>query len=167
MNKKIAGIGVVIAVVAVVAVALWVFLGGLNPPVDVYARSTPPISESPFDLLPESVANSVCEQVQEETSADSIGVVGFYFGDFFEGEIVIGIYRFSSSGAASSYLDEAASIWRDRSGSTMSQEIGEVHWCTHTESGWSIFGWRKGVWLFLVTAPTETLRNQVVEELSF
>jgi hypothetical protein len=100
------------------------------------------------------------------SSANRVGIQGFYSGDF-EGDVSITIYRFSSSEAASSTLDEAASFAEDRSGSTVSQQNGEVHWLTHTESEMSVFMWRKDVWLFIVYAPTETLRNQAVEDLSY
>jgi hypothetical protein len=162
---------VVAVVVAVAAAGLWMLLGGVKPPVDVYARSTPAISESPIDLLPDSVAGCDCYYDVDISTSDYIGVQGFYRGDF-EGEIYITIQRCSSSDVASSTLDEVISQAMDLSGSTVSQQTGEVHWLTHTGSvigddEWSIFMWRKGAWIFSVWAPTETLRNQVVEDLSF
>ncbi|MFQ5911522.1 MAG: hypothetical protein ACE5IJ_12515 [Thermoplasmata archaeon] len=36
-----------------------------------------------------------------------------------------------------------------------------------TESGESIFAWRKGAWVFAVVAPDGALRNWVIEELLF
>ncbi len=164
MNRKL--IILVVAVVAIVAiVAVFVvplLLGGFNPPVDVYARPTPSISQSPLDLLPNQVAGFDLFDFTTEEFTDAVDAIGFYDGD-----IVIEITRFFSTGSASGYMDNSVSFYQARSGSTTSVETGDQDWYVHAESGQSIFGWRKSVWVFEVTAPSEGLRNQVLEELPF
>ncbi|MEE9163609.1 MAG: hypothetical protein V3U17_02285 [Thermoplasmata archaeon] len=163
MNRKL--IILVVMVVAVVIVAIFaapLFLGAVNPPVDVYARPTPPTSESPLDLLPSQVLGFDLTLIEDGSSDDKLSAMGFYGGGF---RIIIS--RFSSEGAASSEVDASISFAEDTPGSMTSVHAGEQHWLTFTGGGTSIFLWRKGVWLFLVSAPDEALRNQVVEELPF
>ncbi|MEE9181092.1 MAG: hypothetical protein V3U33_00790 [candidate division NC10 bacterium] len=133
-------------------------LGTFSPPVDVYARPTPSITESPSDLLPSQVAGF---DLLSSNSDASIAI-----GDY-GGGIQIQIAKYASSGAATTELDAGILIWGSRSGSMTSVNAGEQHWFTHTESGQSVFAWRKDVWVFIVFAPDEALRNQVAGELAF
>ncbi|MFQ5934321.1 MAG: hypothetical protein ACE5KI_06735 [Dehalococcoidia bacterium] len=163
MNRKlIILIVVVVAVVAIVAIFAVLFLGAFSPPVDVYARPTPSISENPVDLLPGQVAGNALLNVGENTFANGIGALGSY-----EGGIEIQIERFSSSGAAASDLNAIIAFLESQSGSMTSVNLGEQHWFTFNADGASIFGWRKGAWVFVVFAPNEALRNQVAQELPF
>lgn len=157
--KKLFLLGVIVAIVAIVAIfVVPLLLGGISPPVDVYARPTPSTTESPSDLLPNQVAGF---DLLSSNSDASIAI-----GDY-GGGIQIQIARFASSGAASSELDAGISFWEARSGSMTSVNVGEQHWFTATGGGTTVFGWQKGVWIFLVFAPNEALRNQVAEELPF
>jgi hypothetical protein len=162
VSKKLL-IGVIV-IIGVIAAGLWMLLGGIKPPVDVYARPTPAISVDPMseDLFPLLVKGYSLLDIKGTKYADRISVTGDY-----EGGIQIIISKCTSSGAASSYLNQGLSYWEDRSGSCKSVDASEQHWFTFTGGGTSVFAWRKGVWVFVVFAPTETLRNQIVEEMSF
>ncbi|MEE9164625.1 MAG: hypothetical protein V3U17_07550 [Thermoplasmata archaeon] len=163
VSKKLLLVGVIVAVVVIVAVFVGsLLLGAFGPPVDVFSRPTPPTSESPESLLPQFVVGNALFEVVTDQGSGWVDAIGTY-----DGGIEIEITLWSSSGNAASYLDGVAEFWRDSSGSTVSQQIGEVHWFTHNEGGLSIFGWRKGVWTFEIYAPDETMRNQVVEGLTF
>ncbi len=152
---------VVVAVVVVVAVAvgLWTLMG-LKPPVDVYARATPSSTAEPESLLPSYVAGMTCTDMEPHEYAACVDAVGIY-----EGDIRIEITRFNLVGNAIGYVD---GLYEDLSGGSMAYvSTGDKHWFTHTVSDQSVFVWRKGMWVFEVSAPTKTLRNNVVEELNF
>jgi hypothetical protein len=151
-----------LVIIGVVAAGIWVFLGGIEPPVDVYARPTPSMSVNPDTLLPMTIEGCGCLDIKGAKYTDRISATADY-----ERGIQIIISRCTSSSAASAYLDSGLAYWEDQSGSLASVDSGEQHWFTFTGSGTSVFAWRKGVWVFVVFAPTETLRNQVVESLSF
>ena len=165
MNRKliilVVGVVAIVAILAVFVVPL--LLGAFGPPVDVYARPTPSISEEPLDLLPNQVAGF--DFITAELSTFSDGGKGA-FGSY-GGGIQIGISRYTSEGFAAAQMDLATIAFEDGADSFASADAGEQHWFAATGSGTSIFAWRKGVWLFLVIAPDAALRNQVVEELPF
>lgn len=162
MNRKLL-ILIVVAVVAVVAVLAIILLGVFGPPVNVYAKPTPAMSESPVDLLPNQVAGfNLVQTSPVPLPGGGESVTGSY-----DGGILITIFRFSNPTAAAAQLDAGISFFEDRSGSRTSANIGEQHWFTFTGGGTSVFAWRKGVWVFAVTAPDEALRNQVAAELPF
>ncbi len=164
MNRKliilVVGVVAVVAVVAVLVVPL--LLGDFGPPVDVYARPTPSISEEPEDLLPLEVAgfNLIIGDI-------SLLSWGKRADGHYEGGILIEILRFSTSAGAAARMDEGISAMENSTLSFASGNESEEHWFATTGSGLSAFTWRKGVWIFLVRAPNEALRNQVVEELPF
>lgn len=162
VSKKLL-IGIPIVMI-VFAAGVWMLIRGAKPPVDVYARPTPSISVNPMseDLVPLLVEGYGLLDIKGTEFTNRISATYDY-----EGEIQIIISKCTSSGAASSYLDYGISYWEDYDGSHMSVDAGEQHWFTFTGSWTSVFAWRKGVWVFIVFAPTETLRNQVVEGLSF
>lgn len=166
MNRKIVVIGVVIVVVAVVSVALWIFLGGLGgvgPPVDVYARPIPSLTTDPASLLPLSVAGMTRTNVTTDEYAGTLEAGGIY-----EEDVLIGITRFKTAGDAITYVENG---YESLSGDTTARvysdyDLGE-HWFTQTVSDESLFVWRRGLWVFEVYAPTEAIRNEVVQELDF
>ena len=166
-RKLLLGVGIVAVVVVLLAIFIVpLLLGVFNPPVDVYARPTPSQSSSPESLLPAQVAGgNVLLEVQTDQGLGYVDAIGVY-----DGGITIEITLWGFRGDAAAYLDATIRFWDDRSGSMVSVSTdleGGQHWFTHTESGLSIFGWRKGVWTFEVSAPDEALRNQVVEGLTF
>ena len=158
-RKLLIAISIAVVVVAVVAVGLWMLLG-LEPPVDVYARATPSSTAEPESLLPSSVAGMARIDMETNDYTDAVDAVGIY-----EGDIRIEITRFDLVGDATGYVDD---LYEDLSGGSMAHvSTGDQHWFTHSVSAQSVFVWRKGIWVFEVSAPTETLRNNVVEELNF
>ncbi len=159
VSKKLLLVGVIVAAVVIVAIfAVPLFLGAFNPPVDVYARPTPSITESPSDLLPNQVAGFDLLS----SNSDASTAIGDYGGG-----IQIQIAKYASSGAAATELDAGILIWGDQAGSMTSVKAGEQHWFTFTGGGQSVFAWRKDVWVFIVFADDEALRNQVAGELPF
>lgn len=159
-RKLLIAISIVVVVVVVAAVGLWTLLGGLKPPVDVYARATPSSTAEPASLLPSSVAGMTRTDMETHEYADAVDAVGIY-----EGDIRIEIIRFNLVGSAIGYVDD---LYEGLSGGSMTYvSTGDQHWFTHTVSDQSVFVWRKGIWVFEVSAPTKTLRNNVVEELNF
>ena len=165
MNRKliilVVGVVAIVAILAVFVVPL--LLGGFNPPVDVYAKPTPLISESPSDLLPLEVAGFFLLDISGQKFGDGSAIAT---GDY-EGGIQIQIARHASVGDASASIDAGISFWEDRSSSMTSVSAGEQHWFAAVGGGTTVFGWQKGVWVFLVFAPNEALRNQVAGELPF
>lgn len=138
---------------------------------DVYARPTPSISVEEWTdlngILPPSVADANRYLEEGATRADRISIEAFYYAIHFEGEIAVGIAKFPSADAAASFLDESISEANSKTGSTGYSQGGKVHWLAHTESGESLFAWRKGAWAFTVWAPDKALRDRVLEELPF
>ncbi len=163
MNPKLVILVVgVVAVVAIVAVLLVPLLFGFGP-FNVYARPTPSISEEPLDLLPNRVAGFDLISTDLSNPPGALkGALGIY-----DGGITVAAARWSSPGAAAAQLEIFKMTFEDGADSFASASVGEQHWFTATSPEGSVFLWRKGVWLFLVQAPDEALRNQVVEELPF
>ena len=167
MNRKLVILVVgVVAVVAILAVLLVPLLlapvAPVGPPFGVYARPTPLISETPFALFPGQVAGFNLMRA-EQTPLPEGGESAF---GSYEGEITIGIQRWSSSGAAASLLDLNISNAKDAA-DLASASADEQHWIAATWGAFSMFVWRKDVWVFSVFAPDAALRNQVVQELAF
>ena len=165
MNRKLIILVVaVVAIVAIVAVfAVPLLLGAFGPPVDVYARPTPSVSEEPEDLLPNQVAGF--DFIAAELSTFSDGGKGALGG--YGGGIAIGISRYNSVSFATAQMDLLQISFEDGASSFASADVGEQHWFTATEGGQSTFAWRKGLWIFAVFAPDAALVNQVAGELPF
>jgi len=149
-----------VPVIIVVAAGLWMLLGGSKPPVDVYARATPSITTDPASLLPESVAGLTRIDVEDFSVLNIKDFVGYY-----EGDVYIVIQKFSSASLATEYLDNYGETIEGSTRTTVSS--GKVQWCTVKGSDQCYFFWRKGNWVFGISAPTETLRDRVAEGLTF
>ena len=147
-------------VVIVVAAGFWMLLSGVKPPVDVYAKAMPPSDTDPESLLPTSVAGFDCTNVETNLYTGAVSVVGTY-----EGNVRIEITKANYASDASDYVDFLYEGHSDgkRSYVTASDE----HWFVCEQSGICTFVWRKGFWVFWVSAPTETLRDEVVEGLNY
>jgi len=154
---------VVIVVAAVAVVALRGLLStALSPPVAVYSRPTPSSTDTPESIIPGTAAGRTRIDLQTNTFSNAVDALGTYDGDIF-----IEVTRFVSSGDASSYLNSILSDFEGQSGSRTSVSAADQHWFAFTGSGESIFTWRKGIWVFVVIAPSESLRNQVANELQY
>jgi len=154
---------VVIVVAAVVVVALRGLLStALSPPVAVYSRPTPSSTDTPESIIPGTAAGRTRIDLQTNTFSNAVDALGTYDGDIF-----IEVTRFVSSGDASSYLNSILSDFEGQSGSRTSVSAADQHWFAFSGSGESIFTWRKGIWVFVVIAPSESLRNQVASELPY
>ena len=154
---------VVIVVAAVVVVAFrGLFSAALSPPVAVYNRPTPSSTDTPESTIPLTAAGRTRIDLVTNAYSNAVDAIGTYDGDIF-----IEVTRFVSSGEASSYVNEYLSVVEGRSGSRTSVSGADQHWFAFTGSGESIFTWRKGIWVFVVIAPSESLRNQVASEFSY
>jgi hypothetical protein len=147
-------------VVVVVAAGLWMFMGAVKPPVDVYAKGTPSSTVDPESLLPTSVAGITCTDVETNEYTGGVDAIGIY-----EGGVRIEITKAYYASDASDYVDY---LYEGLSGGKSSYVTSsDEHWYTCRQSGEYTFVWRKGVWIFEVSAPTETLRDEVVEGLNY
>jgi len=158
---------VIVVVVIVVGAVVFVALSGLlstalSPPVAVYARPTPSSTDTPESTVPLTAAGRTRLNLVTNTYSNAVDAIGTYDGDIF-----IEVTRFVSSGEASSYVNEYLSAVEALSGSRTSVSGADQHWFVFTGSVESIFTWRKGIWVFTVIAPSESLRNQVASELPY
>lgn len=169
MNRKLLGAlaGVSVVVVVVVAFIVQTPLLGTFAPFNVYGRPTPSISEQPADLLPDQAAGFDLITVELSNESNLERARGLY-----QGGIEVIIVRFSSSVAAADALGGLVALLvearPENDTSPFTSVAGHVqHWFTLTTTETSWFAWRKGVWVFLIMAPDEAVRNQVVQELPF
>jgi hypothetical protein len=159
MESKNVLIGISIVVIVAVA-GFWFIFGGTKPPVDVYVKSTPSSTADPESLLPTSVVGNSRTDLETNTYAYCVDAIGTY-----ERNVRIEITRFNYVSDASDYVDL---LYEELSGSKKHKiNTGKVHWCTVKGSERCFFIWRKGIWIFEVSAPTESLRNEVIEGLNY
>ena len=158
---------VIVVVVIVVGAVVFVALSGLlstalSPPVAVYNRPTPSSTDTSESMIPQTAAGGTRIDLATNTYSNAVDVIGTYDGD-----ISIEVTRFTSSADASSYVNSFLSNIEGRSGSRTSVSTADQHWFAFTGSGESIFTWRKGIWVFTVFAPSESVRNQVASEFPY
>ena len=154
---------VVIVVAAVVVVALPGLLStALSPPVAVYNRPTPSSTDTPQSTIPLTAAGRTRIDLVTNTFSNAVDALGTY-----DEGIFIEVTRFTSSEGASAYLNSILSDFEGRSGSRTSVSAADRHWFAFTGSAESIFTWRKGIWVFVVFAESESLRNQVASEFPY
>jgi hypothetical protein len=147
-------------VVIVAAAGFWFLLGSTNPPVDVYEKSTPSSSAEPESLLPTSVAGKTRTNLETNMYPGAVDAIGTY-----EGDVRIEITKANYASDASDYVDYVYEGLSCGKGSYVS--ASDEHWYTCRQSDKCTFVWRKGIWIFEVSAPTETLRDEVVEGLNY
>jgi hypothetical protein len=158
VSKKV--LIVIPIVVIIFAAGFWMILSGVKPPVDVYAKTTPSSNTEPESLLPTSVAGFDCTNIETILYSVAVEAVGTY-----EGNVRIEITRANYASHASDYVDYLYEAIMDGKRSKVS--ASNEHWFTCEQSNVCTFVWRKGIWVFCVSAPNETIRNEVIEELSF
>jgi len=161
---------IVVAAVVLVGVVGFAFLFSAimstPPPVDLYARPTPASSIEPESLLPSSVVGQALLETVPEEDRELTAATGNY-----EGSITIIILKWNSVGQAFNFMDNTfgtgASISTTSGESTTRIKNNDADWASRTISGESTLVWRKGIWVFRVSAPTEAVRDAVLQELRF
>lgn len=166
---------------------LWVvtnaYISAFQPPVDVYSTPTPSSHTGarvrPASLLPVSVAGMTRTVLETNRDEDAMDAVGTY-----QGAIRIKISRFDSHWDARDRMKHRTNaIFNNDQCYYLTApflvvanfyETGGFRvrsynrdWFIKTESGQSMFVWRKGEWVFEVYAPTESLRDEAVQGLRF
>jgi len=161
---------IVVAAVVLVGVVgpayLFASVENTPPPVDLYARPTPSSSIEPRSLIPSSVVG------QTLLKTDVLYSIKFDRAKSdYDGGITIGILKWSSvSQAVESMADVyggTTSISTSSVDSVTRIQNDDVDWFSRTTVEESFLVWRKGQWTFSVRAPSEEIRDAVLQELRF
>jgi len=161
---------IVVAAVVLVGVVGFAFLFSAimstPPPVDLYARPTPASSIEPESLLPSSVVGQALLETVLEEDRELTAATGRY-----DGSIAIIIVKWNSVGLAFNFMNDnfgsGTSISTTLGESTTRIKNNDADWFSRTISGESFLVWRKGQWTFSVRAPSEEIRDAVLQELRF
>ena len=174
LNKESRAGAYFILICVVIWALLQLYISGFHPPADVYSLPTPSSTTDPVSLLPLSIAGMTLTDLETNEYADAVDAVGTY-----QSHISIKITRFKSVGIAYRVMKGKA----HKSGFYLYDDgdygfhVGTSRdlwirsftrdWFIKTVSDQSIFVWHKCVWVFEVCAPTESLRDDVVQGLNF
>ncbi|MFQ6013437.1 MAG: hypothetical protein ACE5LS_07315 [Thermoplasmata archaeon] len=156
---------ILIAAISIVGVVADYLDLGASPlpvaPVDVYGRPAPPLTAAPDSLIPSQIIGNELQNKTPNDYEHADGSVGFY-----EGGIRIEITKWDNASKAASFLSGGIGLFERLGSRITAVQLRQEHWFTFTGSDFSLFAWRRGVWVFDVRAPDEILRDQVVEELT-
>jgi len=156
-KKKILIIAAVIVVAMIIVAAVCFLLGAFKPPVDISGVS-PSSDLTTAQLVPSTLIGT--QLMDNYTGIEYLdGTPIGYTTAQYDG-VIVSIYKAPSHADASGTLNALYDEYEYATSRTKTSD-----WFTAEGTGYSVFYWKSGIWLFGVEAENSNTRNQAATEL--
>jgi len=155
MKRKVTSLVSVLLLV----LALTVVLSGCAPPVDLDRVPTLPASGAPEpeEVMPGSLLGANLTNLQDSSGAGYTGVTGIY------GEVVVAIDRAANAVYTSGILEDELAALEFAAQSYSETQTSD--WFQFSGNIGSAFWWKKGNWVYGISAPDDETVLQAAEAL--